>query len=733
MSAADALSATVRDGAHRHDRTRGKAPRLALWHLAALVLALAGIAGSVLGARALGRADAQRSRSSFGLESAQIAATLRLAIQHEDDLLVGASAFLLDDPSASESAFRRWVATDRVAQRYPELLGLTKVVIVPARQLQSFAAAQLSQSATPGLAHGDGVLPPGSRPFYCLTSVQWARSPRTAPPAGIDWCRAGIGFLAERDTGAGSSTTVSLGRGVPSALGIQIPLYRGGVTPATVTARRAEFVGWVGMGATPTTLLQEALEGHSGAVAILRRAANASALGLSDPSAAPVFSSGAIPHGAGRVVTSLDNGSTVQTFKVLAGAGVLTNADALALLLAGSVMSVLLALLVLVLGTGRARALRLAGEAERATHAKDQFLSRMSHELRTPLNAIVGFSQLLGSSELTDRQHRNVGHVIKAGDHLAELVNEVLAISQIRSGDGSLAVEPVRLRSIVDDAIEMTTPLAESRRIVVSVTSDDGDELWASADSHRLRQVLLNLLSNAIKYNRDAGRVVVGVRATDQRAEVLVADDGPGIAPDLLVRLFTPFDRLGAEQTTVEGTGLGLTLSKAFVEAMGGTLGVSSTLGKGSVFTVELPACAPGDDANSTELDEIPADACRLVLSIEDNKENLALIEGIFNMRPEITLLTAVQGTIGVELARKHRPDLVLLDLDLPDISGEEVIERLRADPATAHLPVVVVSADVSPGQARQLIALGAVAYVTKPFDIAELLRIVDETLLAAA
>ena len=484
MSAADALSATVRDGARRHDRIRNKAPRLAVWHLAALVLALAGIAGSTLGAIALGHADAQRSRSAFGLESAQIAATLRLAIQHEDDMLVGASAFLLENPGASESAFRQWVAAERVAQRYPELLGLTKVVIVPARQLQGFEASQLSQSAALGLGHRDAVLPPGSRPFFCLTSVQWARSPQTAPPAGIDWCRAGIGFLAERDTGAGSATTVNLGRGLPDALGIQIPLYRGAVTPATVAARRAAFVGWVGMGATPTILLQEALEGHPGTVAILRRAANASTLGLSDPSAAPAFSSGAIPRGAGRVVSNLDSGSTVQTFKLLAGAGVLTNGDALALLLAGGVMSVLLALLVLVLGTGRTQALGLAGEAERATHAKDQFLSRMSHELRTPLNAIVGFSQLLGSSELTDRQHRNVGHVIKAGDAPGRTRQRGARRSrEISQRDVSLPVEPIRLSKHQSMTHRPVTPLAESPADRGHVAADEGDEHVGSADA----------------------------------------------------------------------------------------------------------------------------------------------------------------------------------------------------------------------------------------------------------
>ncbi len=376
----------------------------------------------------------------------------------------------------------------------------------------------------------------------------------------------------------------------------------------------------------------------------------------------------------------------------------------------------------------------LRAEAERATQAKDEFLSRMSHELRTPLNAILGFSQLLEMGDLSDRQRANVDHVLKAGGHLLELVNEVLEISRIQSNPQFVSLQPVRTGSVVGEALDLVAPLAEARRIVVSVI-DEHDDLWVLADVQRLRQVLLNLLSNAIKYNAEGGRVQIRVRRGDEgQVHIAVADDGPGIAPDLLVRLFTPFDRLGAEQGNVEGTGLGLALSRAFVEAMGGTLGVQSTPGTGSVFTIELPAGEAVGEANDGPDDRgVSADDRRLVLCVDDNPANLELIEQIFLDRPAIAVVSTVQGRIAVDLARRQRPDLVLVDLNLPDIDGEEVIRLLQADPDTARIPFVAISADATPERQQRVIELGALAYLTKPFDIAELLRVVDEALLAPA
>ncbi|MGH2945982.1 MAG: ATP-binding protein [Solirubrobacteraceae bacterium] len=372
-------------------------------------------------------------------------------------------------------------------------------------------------------------------------------------------------------------------------------------------------------------------------------------------------------------------------------------------------------------------------EAERANQAKSEFLSRMSHELRTPLNAVLGFSQLLASSELHDRQRANVDQILTAGRHLLTLINEVLDISRIEAGELTVSLEPVHLATVLDDTVDLIAPLAAARRVALTPTPDETDA-WVQADQQRLKQVLLNLLSNAVKYNREDGQVHVRVELPgDDRVRVVVADTGAGISPDLLPRLFHPFERLGAEHGDIEGTGLGLSLSKSLVEAMGGTIDVTSTPGAGSTFTVELGAAEPIQRAATLPAGAVHAGPIdgepRTLLCIEDNVANLELIEQIFTTRPDIELLTAVQGTIGAELARRHLPDVVLLDLNLPDIDGDEVLERLRAEPATQHLPVVILSADATPRQLERLLARGAHAYLTKPIDVAELMRVIDDAL----
>ena len=375
-------------------------------------------------------------------------------------------------------------------------------------------------------------------------------------------------------------------------------------------------------------------------------------------------------------------------------------------------------------------------QADRANRAKSQFLARMSHELRTPLNAVIGFGQLLEMSTLGPQDRESVGMIIKAGRHLLDLINEVLDIGRIDAGELTLSVEPVGIREVLQEAMDLMAPLAAERRVEMEgevVTCD----VHVMADRQRLKQVVLNLLSNAVKYNRPGGTVTIDCREGDDgRHRIEVRDTGPGIAPGNLGRLFTAFDRIGAEQdTAVEGTGLGLTLSKGLVEAMGGTLGVESEIDHGSTFWVELtgaedqlrgaervpaaplpnPAGAPGRPAR--------------VLYIEDNQPNLTLVERILAYRPEIELMTAMQGQLGFDLARQHQPDMILLDLNLPDVSGEEILTRLRTDPETQAIPVVILTADASEGRAQRFRSLGASAYLTKPFDVGRVLEVVDETL----
>ena len=384
----------------------------------------------------------------------------------------------------------------------------------------------------------------------------------------------------------------------------------------------------------------------------------------------------------------------------------------------------------------RTRALSAAtAEADHANRAKSEFLSRMSHELRTPLNAILGFAQLLEMDALSPRQGESVGHILRAGRHLLGLINEVLDISRIEAGRMSLSLEPVPVRETLAQAMQLVQPAATALEVAVRADAID-DRLHVLADRQRLQQVFLNLLSNAIKYNQPRGTVTVECRPVGaERLRVAVTDTGPGIAPDKLGRLFTPFDRLGAEAGGVEGTGLGLALSKALVEAMGGVLHVRSEPGSGSTFSVEL-AAVPGPTAAdpSGAGAAAPTDGAaparrRTILYIEDNLSNLRLVEAVLSRRPSITVLSAMQGQVGVDLARAHRPDLILLDRHLPDIPGDQVMRQLQADDDTRAIPVVILSADAIPSGIRAFLDAGARAYLTKPLDVRHLLAAIDEAL----
>jgi signal transduction histidine kinase/CheY-like chemotaxis protein len=375
-----------------------------------------------------------------------------------------------------------------------------------------------------------------------------------------------------------------------------------------------------------------------------------------------------------------------------------------------------------------------AQEAQRANQAKSEFLSRVSHELRTPLNAILGFAQLLEMDELRPGQRDNLGHIVKGGNHLLVLLNEVLEISRIESGELGISLEPVNLRSVTDEAIDLVKPLADARNVSIQVAPTV--ERYVAADYQRLKQILLNLLSNAIKYNRDGGSVwISATEADDDRLRIAVRDTGRGIPQEQLPKLFRPFERLGAENTTVEGTGLGLALCHGLIQAMGGSLRLESEVGVGTECYVELAAAeeAVARQAPRPPKETLPGDRDATtrysVLCIEDNPSNLKLIEEIFSLRPEIQLLTAVQGTLGLELARQHLPDLLLLDLNLPDLPGEHVLDELRRDPRTAGMSIVVLSADATEAQVKRLLARGADAYLTKPLDVARLLGVLEQTL----
>ena len=384
-------------------------------------------------------------------------------------------------------------------------------------------------------------------------------------------------------------------------------------------------------------------------------------------------------------------------------------------------------------------------EADKANLAKSEFLSSMSHELRTPLNAILGFAQLLKMTPdvpLTDNQSGNVDQIMRGGRHLLGLIDQVLDLAKIESGQLDLNIAPVTLETALTECRDLVRSTAERRGITLHI--DDTcieEDLTVIADPTRLRQVILNLLSNAIKYNRDGGGVTVSCRRTDgAMMRISVADTGPGIPRDRWPAVFEPFSRLGAETTEIEGTGIGLTLSKQLAENMGGRIGFTSEVEVGSTFWITVPTAIVDEpetgDNEATDIDaapELTTTTEGVVLYVEDNPANLQLVELIFDHLDGLRLISAPTGEAGVELAQRHRPDVVLMDIRLPGIDGYEALRRIRANPKTEDIPVIALSADAMPENIIQGKAAGFVDYLTKPLNVGRLVEMINSAMLEAS
>jgi len=376
--------------------------------------------------------------------------------------------------------------------------------------------------------------------------------------------------------------------------------------------------------------------------------------------------------------------------------------------------------------------------AEKTSLASAEFLSGMSHELRTSLNAILGFAQLMESEQPppTPSQKESVAKIVQAGWYLMELINEVMDLAMIESGRLSWSLEPMSLADVMHECQAAIEPQAQKSGIRMTLPEIDG-QCFIKADRTRVKQVLTNLLSNAIKYNRPGGSVVVECTVSaPQRVRISVTDTGAGMQPDQLAQLFRPFSRVGQETSAAAGAGIGLVVTKRLVELMGGAIGVRSHVGKGSVFWIELvtaaaPRLTAGDEARIPLTGPVirPGAAPRTLLYVEDNPANLQLVEQIIARRPDMRLLSARNGPLGIALARSARPDVILMDINLPGMSGIKAMQMLRAETVTAHIPVVALSANAIPRDIERGLEAGFFRYLTKPIKVAEFMDTLDVAL----
>ena len=389
--------------------------------------------------------------------------------------------------------------------------------------------------------------------------------------------------------------------------------------------------------------------------------------------------------------------------------------------------------------------LRIAREkAENLSSTKSHFLSTISHEIRTPMNTIMGFSQLLKTQPLDESQQENVVEIINAGNHLLEVINDVLDIAKIESGRLQLDMKSVKHTEVLVEALQLMTPLAQARNIKIHLYSDGNeitvDELLQQyrsvhADRTRLRQVLLNLLSNALKYNCDQGRIIIACDHLDNKqTRISISDSGAGLSSEQQAKLFTAYERLSAEQSEIEGTGIGLLISRNMIELMGGRLGIDSQPGAGSTFWIELPNSRlqlvtenpkQEKDTMNTQKSK-PSEGEYTVLYIEDNSANLRLVTQLLGRQPNLRLLGAEEAEVGLDLALTQQPDLILLDINLPGMNGYEMLEELQRHRTTANIPVIAISANAMQTDVDRGLKAGFVDYITKPIDVSALLRAVD-------
>ena len=381
--------------------------------------------------------------------------------------------------------------------------------------------------------------------------------------------------------------------------------------------------------------------------------------------------------------------------------------------------------------------IKAKADADKANRAKSDFISSMSHELRTPMNAILGFAQLLQmDNKLSESNKDNTHEILKAGNHLLGLINQVLDLSKIESEQLQVSIEPVEIYPLIIDCLTLLKPVADQRHISLGCNQDEMENLFVSADHLRLKQIIINLISNAIKYNRPSGTVTLFADIKGSKLKLSVQDTGMGIPLDRQDELFQPFNRLGAENMDINGTGIGLVISKKLIEKMDGEIGLESKQGIGSIFWISIPLDSSEHTDLPQELEEltieqVPKQAMYTILYIEDNPANLKLVTHIFEKQPNIEIISAYTPTLGLDLIMSTKPDLVLLDIQLPEMSGYDVLATLRNNPETKDIPVIAVTANAMPSEIKKGLHAGFNNYLTKPINVSQIIEVVNEHLQA--
>ena len=721
--------------------------RYGWWLVAAILTAAIGAGGSALAAHQLADSDAQRSTLAFHSSAVQVAAVVQLGLQRDEDLDLGAGAFVADHPQTSESAFLTWARALQLRSRYPEVTGLTWIELIPRAQLHAFeSSSDANGLSTTGTNGKFTIVPAGARPYYCLIALSTSRGAAVRTQGNVDYCAADPALVAIRDAGQAQASATRLPSGL-AALGLATPIYRGGGVPATVSGRERAFLGWTGEAVLPHVLLSAALSGRRGTALVLRRTESGSTL---------VFKAGGAPHGAQALTVNLHDGSTLEVLGAATGSGIFVDTDALELLVGGVIVSGLLGMLVLVLATGRARAVRLVDkrtreladevrlsasardDAVQASNAKSVFVATVSHELRTPLAGVIGTAELLGETKLDAEQQDFVEIVRSSSEGLLLVINDILDYSKIEAG--KLELDPIgfALSELIAESCALVLPGAHNKGLEIEVHVDKDLPGWLEGDAARIRQVLINLLSNAVKFTPKGGVTVhasgkpSGVGRSLIRVEV--TDTGIGIDAETLARLFQPFTQ--ADNSTARkygGTGLGLTISSQLIERMGGTISAQSVPGKGSTFAfeLELPLADEHEHAVRAPVKFEPlgerdaagklSESAPLVLIAEDSPVNQMLAARLLDRcgyRSEIV----ADGNEALDAIAHTAYAAILMDCQMPGLDGYDATRAIRSrETPPAHIPIIATTAHSMSGDREKCLAAGMDDYISKPIRAAAL------------